>query len=144
MKILVINRDVNGARNNLLEKLQELVRNVGWGVANFMRQVRQRRNWVTKISKMSVGRQKCQLDVSQKYQKCQLDVRNVSWTSVKNIKNVSWTSEMSVGRQSKISKMSVGRQKCQLDVKKNIKNVSWTSEMSVGRQNIIYSSTAKI
>jgi len=65
---------------------------------------------------MSVGRQKCQLDVSQKYQKCQLDVRNVSWTS------------------KKISKMSVGRQKCQLDVKKNIENVSWTSEMSVGRQ----------
>ena len=40
---LLINRDVNGARNNLLEKLQELIRNVGW-VANFMRQVRQRRN----------------------------------------------------------------------------------------------------
>ena len=40
---LVINRDVNGARNNLLEKLQELIRIVG-RVANFMRQVRQRRN----------------------------------------------------------------------------------------------------
>jgi len=35
----------------------------------------------SKISKMSVGRQKCQLDVK------------------KNIENVSWTSEMSVGRQ---------------------------------------------
>mmetsp|Transcript_3305 Transcript_3305/g.11791 ORF Transcript_3305/g.11791 Transcript_3305/m.11791 type:complete len:443 (+) Transcript_3305:951-2279(+) len=40
---LVINRDVNGARNNLLEKLQELIRNVGW-VANVIRRVRQRRN----------------------------------------------------------------------------------------------------
>ena len=37
---LVINRDKNGARNNLLEKLQELIRNVGW-VA--IRRVRQRR-----------------------------------------------------------------------------------------------------
>ena len=33
------------------------------------------------MSEMSVGRQKCQLDVK------------------KNIENVSWTSEMSVGRQ---------------------------------------------
>ena len=51
-----------------------------------------------KKSKMSVGRQKCQLDVkkiskmSVGRQKCQLDVK-------KNIENVSWTSEMSVGRQ---------------------------------------------
>ena len=37
---LVINRDVNGARNNLLEKLQELIVNV----VNFARQVRRRVN----------------------------------------------------------------------------------------------------
>ena len=35
---LVINRDKNGARNNLLEKLQELIVNV----VNFARQVRRR------------------------------------------------------------------------------------------------------
>ena len=40
---LKINRDKNGARNNLLEKLQELIRNVS-RVANFIRQVRRRVN----------------------------------------------------------------------------------------------------